>query len=253
MHKTIIVTGASRGIGHSIALRFASRNYNVVINSLTGGPLLELAEQEISELQLTASKATKDTKATCLAYAGDVGDPRFVKRMINSVKDELGRIDILVNNAGISLIGLVQDMTDEQWQRIISTNLSSVHYCCQNVIPIMLENHSGRIINISSVWGNVGAACEVAYSATKGGVNAYTKALAKELIPSGISVNALACGAINTDMNRFFSKEDLNKLASEIPFGRLGSPDEVAKAVFQLAQMPTYMTGQVITCDGGWT
>ena len=159
---------------------------------------------------------------------------------------------MLVNNAGIAHIGLLSDMTPDEWHRIMHTNLDACFYTCKYAIPLMLQNHSGRIINISSVWGNVGASMEVAYSASKGGVNTFTKALAKELAPSNIQVNAIACGAIDTDMNRCFSGEELQYLMDEIPADRLGEPNEVADLALYLAEAPAYLTGQIITIDGGW-
>ena len=135
---------------------------------------------------------------------------------------------------------------------LINTNLSAVHYLTRAVIPEMLKVKKGRIINVSSVWGEYGASCEVAYSASKGGVNAYTKAAAKELAPSGISVNAVACGCIKTDMLNVYSEEELAALSEQIPCGRLGNPDEIAEVLLKMAEMPAYLTGQIVTVDGGW-
>ena len=172
-----------------------------------------------------------------------------------------GRIDVLINNAGISYVGLIQDTSDDIWQNVLNTNLSSVHYCTREVIPHMLKNRpdsdaepvtAGRIINISSVWGNVGASCEAAYSASKGGINAYTKACAKELAPSGISVNAIACGFVDTDMNGHLSEEERFDVISQIPASRAADPKEIAEIIYHTAQMPAYLTGQIITADGGW-
>ena len=160
--------------------------------------------------------------------------------------------DLVINNAGISYIGLLQDMAPEEWDRIVRTNLTSVFNCSKLAIPHMLEQKSGKILNISSVWGNVGASCEVAYSATKGGINSFTRALAKELAPSNVQVNAVACGAIDTDMNHFLEKEELEALKEEIPAGRLAKPEEVAQLLLQLARSDSYLTGQIIGFDGGW-
>ena len=165
----------------------------------------------------------------------------------------LSRLDLLINNAGISHIGLLQDMTDEEWHRVIDTNLTAVFHTCRLAIPLMLRSGTGRILNISSVWGNTGASTEVAYSASKGGLNAFTKALAKELAPSNISVNAIACGYINTAMNAHLTEEEKKDLFSEIPSGRPGTPPEVADLAALIAQAPLYMTGQIITMDGAWT
>ena len=160
--------------------------------------------------------------------------------------------DVLVNNAGMAHFGLLSDMTAAQWHEILAVNLDSCFYTCRAAIPLMLRRHQGRIINISSVWGTQGASMEVAYSASKGGMNAFTKALAKELAPSNIQVNAIACGIIDTAMNSTLSPEDLDALREEIPADRLGRPEEVAQLALSLAAAPAYLTGQVITIDGGW-
>lgn len=172
--------------------------------------------------------------------------------MFEAASKRFGGVDILINNAGICHSGLLSDMTDTDWDRVIGTNLSSVFYCSKKAIPYMVSKKSGSIVNVSSVWGLYGASCEVAYSASKGGMNAFTKALAKELAPSGIAVNALALGVIDTDMNRHLSDEDKKALVDQIPADRLGTPEEVADAVYHLSKMPTYLTGQIISMDGGW-
>jgi 3-oxoacyl-[acyl-carrier protein] reductase len=172
---------------------------------------------------------------------------------VKQIFSQIRHLDVLVNNAGISHIGLLSDMTAEQWHRVMGVNLDSCFYTARAAIPLMLQEHAGHIINISSVWGNAGASMEVAYSASKGGMNAFTKALAKELAPSGIQVNAVACGVIDTAMNACFSEEDMNALKNEIPADRLGQPEEVAQLVYQLTQGPSYLTGQIITLDGGWS
>lgn len=168
------------------------------------------------------------------------------------IKERFGKADILINNAGISYIGLLQDMTPSDWNDIVTSNLTSVFNCCKLAIPIMLGSHEGKIINISSVWGCVGASTEVAYSATKGGINTFTKALAKELAPSNIQVNAVACGIIDTDMNSFLDADELAAVIDEVPAGRIGTPEDVAKAVYDISATSSYMTGQIIRLDGGW-
>ena len=249
MNKTVIVTGASRGIGRATAIEFASHGYNVILNSLNGGENLDSAVELCNK---ALSDNTNESSCSAIGIKGDVSDPSFASELMSTVHKQFGKIDILINNAGISFIGLIQDTDDAAWKKILNTNLSSVHYCTRSVIPYMLKEKSGKIINISSVWGSRGASCEVAYSASKGGLEAYTKAAAKELAPSGISVNAIACGCIDTDMNKCFSNEELRSLAEEIPAGRLGTVKEAAEAIFNTALFPNYLTGQVITFDGGW-
>ena len=173
-------------------------------------------------------------------------------RLFETISGTFGSIDILINNAGISRIGLLQDMSFGEWNLLISSNLSSVFHCCKLAIPGMVAAQDGRIINISSVWGVCGASCEAAYSASKGGVNALTRALAKELAPSHISVNAIACGAIDTEMNHFLHREELISLLEEIPAGRMGKAEEVADLAYHLAYKEDYLTGQIIGLDGGW-
>jgi 3-oxoacyl-[acyl-carrier protein] reductase len=184
---------------------------------------------------------------------GDVSDYDVCRQMVDTAVAKFGSVDVLVNNAGISSVGLFQDMSRDEWDRIWRVNVGAVFNCCQLVLPHMINAKSGKIINISSVWGNVGASCEVAYSATKGAVNSLTKALAKEVAPSGIQVNAVACGAIDTEMNSHLSADDKSALADEIPAGRFGTPAEIARIVKQLTETPSYLTGQIITVDGGWT
>lgn len=239
--KTVLVTGASRGIGKAIAVKFAKKNYNVVINCVRSQERLMQTKKEIESYQVP-----------CLAFMGDMGDMSQCEALFKQIKKQFSALNVLVNNAGISYIGLLQDMKTEDWDRIIRTNLTSVFNLSKLAIPDMVARKYGKIINISSVWGNVGAACEVAYSATKGGINAFTKALAKELAPSNIQVNAVACGAIDTEMNQFLEEEELIALVEEIPTGRLGKAEEVADLVYHLGYKNSYLTGQVIGLDGGW-
>lgn len=239
--KTVLVTGSSRGIGKAIALKFAAEGYHIIINCVSNRQLLLETKKEIEQYGVS-----------CLAFVGDMGEYNTVKDLFEQISLEFGSIDVLVNNAGISYIGLFTDMTTEEWNHIINTNLTSVFNCCHLAVPSMVHQKSGKIINISSVWGNVGASCEVAYSATKGGINSLTKALGKELAPSNIQVNAISCGAIDTEMNHFLEEDELNNLMDEIPSGRMGKAEEVANLAFQLATGNEYLTGQVITLDGGW-
>lgn len=239
--KSVIITGASRGIGKAVALEFARHGYHVAICCKNNIHQLEEVKMEIEK-----------SSVSCLTFQGDMGDLKQAQTFIQQAVQAFGVPSVLVNNAGISYFGLLQDMSEEDWNQVLNTNLTSVFNCCKWVIPHMLQPKKGKIFNISSVWGNVGASTEVAYSATKGGVNSLTKALAKELAPSGIQVNAIACGMIDTDMNRCLSPEDVNSIIEEIPAGRMGTPEEVAKLIYQLSQGPDYLTGQIITLDGGW-
>lgn len=239
--KTVLVTGASRGIGKAVAVKFAKKGYNVAINCIQNEERLLNIKKELESYQIS-----------CLSYVGDMGDMEQCNGLFRQIRKQFGPLDVLVNNAGISYIGLLQDMDSEAWDRILRTNLTSVFNCSKLAIPGMVEKKQGKIINISSVWGISGASCEVAYSATKGGVNAFTKALAKELAPSNIQVNAVACGAIDTEMNQFLEEDDLISLIDEIPTGRLGKAEEVADLVYHLGYKNSYLTGQVIGLDGGW-
>ena len=240
-HKTVLITGASRGIGRAIAQIFAEAGWSVGI----------CCKKNIAELS-EVKKYIEATGSQCFDFIGDMGCYEEAQKFITEARRVLGPIDCLVNNAGISHIGLLSDMHAEEWNEIIQTNLTSVFNCCKQVIPDMVARQSGSIINISSVWGNCGASCEVAYSASKGGMNAFTKALAKELAPSRITVNAIACGAIDTEMNQFLSEEERDQLIDEIPACRMGTPEEVGRLALQLAGKHSYLTGQIITLDGGW-
>lgn len=238
MRRTALVTGASRGIGKAIATELAAHDYDLYLICKNSGEQLYRLKNELEEKFLI--------NAAC--FVGDVGSCSFVRECFR----EIGHLDVLVNNAGISYVGLISEMSEQDWDEIIHTNLSSAFYTARCAVPDMIRKKSGKIINISSVWGNVGASMEVAYSASKGGLNAFTRALAKELAPSNIQVNAIACGVIDTDMNKCFSMEDIEVLKGEIPADRMGTIEEVARLVMQIINSPAYLTGQVITLDGGW-
>ena len=240
--KTALVTGASRGIGKAAAYAFAKAGYDLVLN----------CAHSKEELEASAKDLREEYRIEILCCCGDIGDYAFAAEMFEMINGFCGGVDVLINNAGISHIGLLSEMSYEEWERILHTNLTSVFSCCKLAIPHMVSQKSGRIINISSDWGICGASCEVAYSATKGGINAFTKALAKELAPSNIQVNAIACGVIDTQMNACFSEEERAELADEIPAGRFGTPEETAHLAVQLATGNEYLTGQIITLDGGW-
>lgn len=239
--KTVLVTGSSRGIGKAIAIKYAKKGYNVVINCIKNEELLEKVKKEIESYQVS-----------CLAFIGDVGDYNTAVALFKEIKKMYGHLDVLINNAGISFVGLLTDMEIEDWNKVINNNMTSVFNCCKLAVPDMVANQKGKIVNISSVWGKVGASCEVAYSTTKGGINAFTKALAKELAPSNIQINAVACGAIDTEMNQFLADDELVDLVESIPAGRLGEAGEVADFVYALTHKNEYLTGQVISLDGGW-
>ena len=238
MRKKALITGASRGIGEAIAKELARQGFDLTLTCLNS----------LDQLKELAGGLEKKYGVSCHIFQGDMGDPETVDRLF----DGLNRLDVLINNAGISHIGLLSDMSVSQWRRVMSTNLDSCFYTCRRAIPLMVHAKQGRIINISSVWGQAGASMEAAYSASKGGVNSLTKALAKELAPINIQVNAIACGVIDTDMNRCFSPEEMASLIEEIPADRIGRPKEVAALAGQLITAPAYMTGQIITIDGGW-
>ena len=238
-NKSALITGASRGIGKATAELFAANGYNLTLTCLSSMEALE-------EL---ARKLHSAYGVSCRAIQADMGSEQDVQKLFTG----LHSLDVLVNNAGMAHFGLLSDMTAAQWHRVLAVNLDSCFYACRAAIPLMLGRHTGRIINISSVWGAQGASMEVAYSASKGGMNAFTKALARELAPSNIQVNAIACGVIDTDMNRCFSEEELSALRAEIPADRIGQPPEVAELLLSIVNAPSYLTGQIITLDGGWT
>lgn len=242
MKPTVLVTGASRGIGKAICYKFAQEGCSLVINCTKSSEKLYALQNELSEKY----------HVPILASVGNIGDYSYVQNLFTEIQKEFGGVDIVINNAGISHIGLLSDMTPEEWHYLMDVNLSSAFYTSKLAIPYMLSKQQGKIINISSVWGNVGASCEVAYSASKGGLNSLTKALAKELAPSNIQVNTIACGCIDTEMNQCFTNEEKQDLIDEIPAGRFGTPEEVADLVYSLSNQNSYLTGQIISLDGGW-
>lgn len=242
MSKTVIITGASKGIGATTAIHFAERGYNVVINYNNSYQSAKL---------LTTS--LKSRGFSVIQIKADVSNRMETDLLIKETIDKFGSIDILVNNAGISQIGLIDEIDDYDVQRIFDVNLKGVYNCCRSVTPYMVNQKYGRIINITSMWGQVGASCEVAYSASKAGVIGLTKALAKELAPSNITVNAISPGLIETSMNANVSIDDLNSFVEDIPLGRIGNTSDVANAVLFLANDSSdYITGQVIGVNGGY-
>lgn len=240
--KNVLITGASRGIGRSTAILFAQNGYHVFLN----------CNKSVEELKQVQEEIEKHHPKAVTLVPGNVGNPSDVRSIFGEIYSHCDSLDVLINNAGIAHIGLLMDLTDEEWQQIIDTNLSSVFYCCREAVPKMVSKKSGRIINISSMWGTVGASCEAAYSASKSGIHGLTRALAKELAPSDISVNAIACGVIDTVMNAQLDKAERQSLAEEIPAGRFCRPEEIAEVIWQTVNTPAYMTGQIIGVDGGY-
>lgn len=235
--RRILISGGSRGIGKALVQAFCKQGDRVAF-------IYKSAHE-------AAKSLADDTGA--IPICADVSDPQAVRMAVKTTEDALGgSIDVLVNNAGISLISLVQDVTDEEWRCILDTNLSGAFYLCREVLPAMVANHYGRIVNIGSMWGKTGASCEVAYSATKAGLRGMTLAMAKELAPSGITVNCVEPGVIDTEMNAKLSEETLASLISETPVGRLGTPEDVANAVlFFASEGASFVTGQILGVDGG--
>lgn len=240
--KTAFITGASHGIGKAIACELAKNQCRLALN----------CKNSKKELEQLCAGLEQAYGVPVLPLMGDIGDYEDVCAMFSEIEHRFGTVDYLINNAGISQIGLLSELSVQAWHQVLDTNLSSVFYCCKMAVPGMVQKKSGRILNISSVWGEVGASCEAAYSAAKGGVNALTKALAKELAPSNIQVNAIACGCIDTRMNAGFSAQERLQLEEEIPCGRYGEPREVAQLAWQLLSANAYLTGQVVRLDGGW-
>lgn len=237
MGKTVFITGASRGIGASTARLFYENGYNVVINYNNSKE---------------KAKALADSLPGALLLQGDVSNEEDVKRMVFTATEHFGKIDVLINNAGISYVNLLTDTSLSDWEKLFSVNVTGTFLMTKYVSENMLLNHSGKIINISSIWGISGASLESGYSATKGAVIAFTKALAKELGPSGITVNCVAPGFIDTDMNSDVTPEDTKAFCDDTPLGRIGSPEEVAKALLFLASDGAdFITGQIIGVDGG--
>ena len=240
MKKTIIVTGASRGIGAAIVKMLAKEDYNIVLN-------YNKSEEIAKKMQEEFTRQGKNVEI----FKADVSKREEVKKLIEFTINKFKKIDVLINNAGISQTRLFTDITDEDWNNMLNVNLNSVFYMTQEIVPYMIHEKEGCIINISSIWGITGAACETHYSVAKAGVDAMTKSLAKELGPSNIRVNSIAPGIIDTDMNKYLSDEDLANIEDEIPLGKVGNPETVAKCVKWLIE-DDYTTGQIIGINGGW-
>lgn len=238
MSKKALITGASRGIGEAIARKLAKEHFDLYLTCLH-------SEEKLRSL---ATYLEQEYRISVGAFLCDMSSPKEVEKLFRHIPS----LDVLINNAGISYFGLLSEMSVESWRQVIDTNLSSLFYTSRKAIPLMLGKHRGQIVNISSVWGSCGASMEVAYSASKGGVDSFTKALAKELAPSGIQVNAVSCGLINTEMNLRLTENERRALIDEIPADRMGNAAEVAEMVWSVLSMPAYATGQIFTIDGGW-
>ena len=242
MAKTVIVTGGSRGIGAATCIRFAELGYNVILNYNNSRE----AAVMLAESQRQLGRAVYPCRA-------DVSDRAAVEKMVDNVLREFGKIDVLVNNAGIANQELFTKVSMDDWNKMIAVNLTGVFNCTQAVLPSMIKNHSGSIINVSSVWGETGASCEVPYSTVKAGIIGMTKALAKEVGPSGIRVNCVAPGVISTKMNSHLSLEDMNSLIDETPLCRIGEADEVATSItFLASDDSSFITGHVLSVNGGF-
>lgn len=239
--KYALITGASGGIGAATARAFAQAGYGVAIHAHRNVDKLHALAQELSALSVPV-----------LEVCADLSDPVQAKTMVDNVLEKFCQLDILVCCSGLSHVGLVTDIDPQQWKTLFGVNVDGMHYCCQAVLPHMVHRKEGCILTISSMWGQVGASCEVAYSATKGAVIAYTKALAQEVGPSNIRVNCIAPGVIATEMNAHLSPEDLAALADETPLGRIGTPEECAScALFLASEGASFVTGQVLAPNGG--
>lgn len=241
--RTALITGGSRGIGAALSVAFAQAGYAVAVNY----------KNSRNKAEQLAKIITESYSVPAIAVECNVADYSSVKEMFNIVNNKLGSVEVLVNNAGVSSQQLITDVTSEQWKSIMGTNLDGVFYCSKQALPSMISKKQGVIINISSMWGQVGASCEVAYSASKAGVIGFTKALAKEVAPCGIRVNCIAPGVVMTDMMSSFDSDTINELKEETPLQELGTPKDIADAaVFLASSKAKFITGQVLGVNGGF-
>lgn len=241
MKKVALVTGSSRGIGKAIAMRLASQGYAVAVHCVNA---MDKATNVCAEITAAGGVAK--------AYSCDVADSAAVMAMIEGIRCELGDVSVLVNNAGIAQQKLFSDITDDDWKQMMAVHVDGAFYCTRAVLPAMIREHNGCIVNVSSMWGQVGGSCEVHYSTAKAALIGMTKALAKEVGPSGVRVNCVAPGVIKTDMLSDFDEDTLNELAQEAPLCRLGVPEDIAEAVaFLVSDQAGFITGQVIASNGG--
>lgn len=240
--KTALVTGGAKGIGAAIVRKLCLDGFSVALD-------YNLSEERA--LSLSSDLVSEDFDVFALKC--DVSSSSEVSKMIDIVKDRWGKIDVLVNNAGVELWGLFDEVSDTEWQKLIGANLTGAFNCCRAVLPSMINRKYGRIVNIASIWGQAGASCEVAYSASKAGIIGLTKALAKEAALSGITVNCVSPGAIKTDMMKRYTEQEIADFCEEIPVGFLGKPEDVAEAVaFFASEKNSYITGQVLGVNGGY-
>lgn len=236
----ILVTGGAKGIGKCISEKLALEGHNVILNYNT-------SQKEAEEIKLNMKKSGYNIEI----FKADVSKREEVKKLIEYSIEKLENIDVLINNAGISQIKLFTDITDDDWNKMINNNLNSVFYMIQEILPFMINRKEGKIINISSVWGMIGASCETHYAVAKAGIDAITKSLAKELGPSNIKINSIAPGIIDTNMNSELKKQELEEIKEEIPLERIGKPEDVYRVVKWLID-DEYTTGQIISPNGGW-
>lgn len=240
INKVIIVTGGSRGIGAQIIRDLAKLGYTVILNYNKSKERAYDMKNELKELGFSVD-----------VFKADVSKREEAESLIQFAINKYGKIDVLINNAGISQTKLFTEITDEEWNIMMNNNLNSAFYCTRAAAKNMIYNKCGLIINISSIWGITGASCEVHYSTTKAGLIGFTKALAKELGPSNIRVNAIAPGIIDTDMNKEYSKEEIELIKEEIPLERIGKIESISKCVKWLIE-DDYTTGEIISINGGW-
>ncbi len=238
--QNVLITGASRGIGAACARIFAESGFRVFINYFKSA---DRAEELCSELRKKGADA--------FTFCADVSDSSQVEKMMSEISDLFGGVDILINNAGIAQQIMFCDISEQDWNKMFDINIKGMYLCTQKALPYMINKKSGSIVNLSSMWGISGASCEVHYSAVKAAVIGFTKALAKELGPSGIRVNCIAPGAVATEMNAALSDEDIAALCDETPLGKIATPDEIAKAIYYMAVTDTFSTGQVLSPNGG--
>lgn len=238
--STILITGASSGVGRALALACAEdgRWSRIILN---GG-------HDAAALEDTARRVSAAGDLLCIPDLGDVGSLPYVE----SLRERFGPVNVLVNNAAVSHFGLLTDTSPEDWDRLMRVNVTSLFNTCRTFVPGMISAGGGKILNVSSVWGIAGASCETAYSASKGAVNAFTRALARELAPSHIQVNAVALGIIDTRMNARLNENEKAEICDQIPAGYIASPEEAAQAILRLLDMPEYFNGEVVRFDGSW-